>query len=288
MQNRPATLDDVAATAELTRRAETAWFGAPEHDESEIKAYFEQVDSFETGSRLFFEDGRLVAVALHSATDNWFTTDPDPEVTRRVAAELIGWYGQFDDPRMETLDRDEALRAVLSEHDWRHERSSFELNRAATDDWQLAEPKWPDGVTLRDFTNDDAAAVYHLIYVDAAWASVPGHPHREYEPWRSLFITEHTTPDQQVLAWRGDRLVGAAIGRIFGDGMGWIAQLAVATDERGNGLGRALLLEGLRRRRAAGATAVGLSVQADNRNALDLYLSAGLQIDREWMEYRPA
>ena len=130
--------------------------------------------------------------------------------------------------------------------------------------------------------------MYQLIYVDAGWAEVPGHPHREFDDWRDLFITDTTVPDLQVLAWRGDRLVGVSTGRIFSDGTGWIAQLAVAKDERGNGLGRALLLDGLRRRRDAGATVLGLAVQAENRNALDLYLDAGLEIDREWMEYRPS
>jgi ribosomal protein S18 acetylase RimI-like enzyme len=88
-----------------------------------------------------------------------------------------------------------------------------------------------------------------------------------------------------VLAWRGERLVGVAIGRMFSDGTGWVAQLAVAKDERGQGLGRALLLEALRRRRAAGATSVGLGVQHENRGALTLYLDVGLTIDREWMQY---
>jgi hypothetical protein len=36
----------------------------------------------------------------------------------------------------------------------------------------------------------------------------------------------------------------------------------------------------------AGATKLGLSVQAGNRGALDLYLGAGLTIDREWLIYR--
>jgi hypothetical protein len=31
-----------------------------------------------------------------------------------------------------------------------------------------------------------------------------------------------------------------------------------------------------------------LSVQAENRGALQLYLGVGLQIDREWMEFGPA
>ena len=38
----------------------------------------------------------------------------------------------------------------------------------------------------------------------------------------------------------------------------------------------------------AGATSLGLSVQAENRGALKLYLGVGLRIDREWMEYVPA
>ena len=287
MFSRPATPADVAVTAELAARADTAWFGAPEHDETEMGEYFDQVGDFETGSRMFFEDDRLVAVAMRNDTDAWFVTDPDPDVTRRVADDLIAWYSRFDKPKMEVLDRDSALRSALEARGWGHHRSSFELMREVGHDWTLATPEYPAGVTVREFSVDDAAAMYRLIYVDAGWADVPGHPHRDFEGWRSLFITDSTVPEQQVLAWRDDRLVGVSIGRIFSDGTGWIAQLAVARDERGNGLGRALLLDGLRRRRSGGATTLGLSVQADNRHALNLYLDTGLAIDREWMEYRP-
>jgi ribosomal protein S18 acetylase RimI-like enzyme len=285
--SRPASPEDLPAATELARRADTAWFGAPERDQDEIGEYFEQVADFETGSRMFFDGGRLVAVALRNDTDAWFETDPDQEVTRRVSDALIGWYAGFDKPKMEALDRNFAMRSALEAHGWRHQRSSFELMREVTDGWTLDVPSYPPGVEVRDFSRDDAEAMYHLIYVDAGWADVPGHPHREFEGWRSLFITESTAPEQQVLAWRGDRLVGVSIGRIFSDGMGWIAQLAVARNERGNGLGRALLLDALRLRRDGGATMLGLQVQADNRNALNLYLDAGLHIDREWMEYRP-
>lgn len=284
--SRPATLDDVPAATELARRADTAWFGAPERDEGEISEYFTQVDDFETGSRLFFAGDRLVAVALRNHTDTWYEIDPD--VTREVADHVIGWYTGFDNPKMEALDRNSALRDALESRGWRHHSSSFELMRDVGEDWTPAAPEYPPGVAVRAFGVGDAAAMYHLIYTEAGWADVPGHPHREFDGWRSLFITGTTDPEQQVLAWRGDRLVGVSIGRIFADGTGWIAQLAVARDERGNGLGRALLLDGLRRRQAGGATRLGLQVQAENRNALDLYLKTGLQIDREWMEYRPA
>lgn len=286
MQSRPATRADIPLACELTARSDTAWFGAPESDETEIGEHFDQVNSFDDDTRLFTDGDRVLAVALRNDIDAWFVTDPDPDATRLVADDLIDFYASFADTKMEVLDRDEVLRAALDAHGWTHRGSSFELMRAVREDWTLADPVWPDGVELRAFTVDDAAAMYHLIYVDAAWADVPGHPHRDFERWRSLFITDSTVPEQQVLAWRGDQLVGVSIGRIFSDGNGWIAQLAVARQERGHGLGRALLLESLRRRRAAGATSLGLAVQAENRKALDLYLDTGLQIDREWLEYR--
>jgi hypothetical protein len=59
--------------------------------------------------------------------------------------------------------------------------SSFELVRAVDDSWQLAAPDWPAGISVQDFRVEDAEAVHHLIYVDAGWAEVPGHPHRDYE-----------------------------------------------------------------------------------------------------------
>lgn len=285
MQQRPATTDDLALITELTQRSDTAWFGAPEHDESEVREYFDQVADLSTGTRLFFDGDRLLAAAMRNDIDAWFVTDPDPQAASMVADELIAWFGSG---QVSVLDRDTVVRDALDRQGWQHERSMFDLLRPVSNDWEIAEPVWPDGVELREFTPDDAEAIYHLIYVDAAWSDVPGHPHREFADWRQIFITEHTKPEVQTLAWRGDRLVGVAIGRIFSDGTGWIAQLAAAKDERGKGLGRALLLDGLRRRRDAGAATLGLAVQAENRTALRLYLDAGLEIDREWMEYQLA
>jgi len=288
MHRRPATRDDIAATALLVARSETFWFGAPEEDEAEIGEHFDHVSALETHSQVFLDGDRIVAVALHNPHDAWFVTDPDPALTSAVADDLIDWYATLENPHIEVLDRDEAMRAALDAHRWQHARSSFELVRQVSVDWTIAEPSYPAGVETRTFTTDDAEAMYRLIYVDAGWAEVPGHPHRNFDEWRDLFITDTTVPDLQVLAWRGERLVGVSTGRIFSDGTGWIAQLAVARDERGSGLGRALLLDGLRRRAEAGATMLGLAVQADNRGALNLYLDTGLQIDREWMEYQPA
>jgi ribosomal protein S18 acetylase RimI-like enzyme len=89
------------------------------------------------------------------------------------------------------------------------------------------------------------------------------------------------------VATRGDRAVGVAIGRVFADGRAWIHQLAVAHDERGNGIGRALLLHAYAELLVVGGTSLGLDVQAHNENALGLYQSVGLEITREWRIYEP-
>ena len=81
-------------------------------------------------------------------------------------------------------------------------------------------------------------------------------------------------------------LVGAATLRVFDDGLGWVAQLAVAPGERGHGLGRALLQASFAELVDAGATRLGLAVQAANRGALRLYLDVGLGVDREWQTFR--
>ena len=70
-------------------------------------------------------------------------------------------------------------------------------------------------------------------------ADVAGHHERPFEAWRDMIGPE----EKGWVATRGDHVVGVAIGRVFADGRAWIHQLAVAHDERGNGIGRALLLE---------------------------------------------
>ena len=79
--------------------------------------------------------------------------------------------------------------------------------------------------------------------------------------------------------------VGWVVGRVFGDGRGWVQQLAVARSARGLGLGRALLLHSLAELRSRGATSLALGVQAENEDALGLYRDVGFEVAREWRVY---
>jgi ribosomal protein S18 acetylase RimI-like enzyme len=284
MRTRPAERADLPSLTQLYRRWDTDRFGAPEHDEDEVRETFGDAELGDR-SRLVFEDGRLVAALWYWSGETTLLVDPalDPGP---YYADLIPWLAQRQVP-LDALATDAALRAALEEYGWRHERSSFELIRPVSADWTPAEPIWPPGVTVNDLHGADVAEVHRLIYVDAGWADVPGHPDRPFEQWREIFVTDKEDPAQQVLVRRDGRLVGVAMGRIFSDGAGWVSQLAVAKAERGRGLGRALLLESFRHRLAAGATLLGLSVQAPNIAAIGLYLDVGLTIDREWQRFLP-
>lgn len=283
MKQRPATMDDLASIADLQQRFDLAWFGASEHSVEEVAEILGYADPLAEHSQVVLDGDRLIAIALRFGTDTVLTVDPQIDAAP-VYQRLLPWFAERPG-HTEVLSRDEAAVAAIESAGWTHEKSAFDLIVNVTPELQLADPVWPDGVVVRDFDLAYVPAIHRLIYVDAGWADVPGHPERGLDEWKSIFITENTVPSQQVIAFRGERIVGVAMGRTWDDGTGWISQLATAKDERGRGLGRAMLLEALRRRVAAGASSLGLGVQAANRSALSLYLGVGLKIDREFRTY---
>ena len=145
---------------------------------------------------------------------------------------------------------------------------------------------WPDGVAVGPYRpGEDDEAVHALIYVDAAWAEVSGHTPRSLEAWRSALTPEY----RGWVARREGRPAGWVAGRVFGDGRGWVEQLAVARSARGLGLGRALLLHSLADLGEQGATVLALGVQGENETAIGLYRDVGFAVEREWRAYaRPA
>jgi ribosomal protein S18 acetylase RimI-like enzyme len=282
LRSRPATEADVPGLVLLQERFDTHWFGAPERDEAELRETFDRVAPLPARSRLVYVDDRLAAAGWWwKHDDTTLLVDPDIE-TPAVHDELVRWLAASGTRHADVLSRDERLRAALARHGGEHWLSQFELMRDAAG---LAAPRWPDGVTVSDL-GDNAQAVYRVIYDEAGWADIPGHGRRDFEEWQGLFASDDVDPQQQVLAWHDGRLVGVALGRTFSDGVGWVAQVAVPRDQQGRGLGTALLAEAFGRRASAGATRLGLGVSAANADALRLYQSLGLEIDREWMLYR--
>ena len=273
----------MAAVVALQQRWDTHWFGTPEHDEADVLAELRRVDPPTGRSRLLLDGDRLVAAAWWWRPDDpTVLVDPAPGVDAVAASrDLVTWLSRSGAVQVEALWRDATLLASLADQGWVHVRSQFELVRPAHD---LPAPTWPDGVTVSSLGND-ATEVHRLVYEEAGWGDVPGHTMRDLDEWLDLFVTGED-PAQHVVARADGRLVGAALGKVFPDGTGWVAQVAVRRDQQGRGLGSALLAEAVARRAAAGATQVGLGVSATNPDALRLYRRLGLEIEREWMVHR--
>lgn len=284
---RPSTLLDAPALAALAARVDTHWFGAPESDELEAREGLERIDDLATQSRLLLDGDDVVGSAsVWGQAEGTLVLDPglDPAAAHAAYRDLLSWLAFVGAEQVEALREDTVRLSVLSELGWRTDVSDFELAR---DPRGLPEPSWPAGVTTTGLEPGEVGPVVHaLVYEQAGWVEVPGHVARPCEQWLQLLRHDGFDPEQQVLAWRGNRLVGVAWGRTFSDGMGWVSQLAVARAERGQGLGRALLLRALQLRVSGGASRLGLGVVAGNTRALGLYLAVGLTVQREWVRHR--
>ena len=90
-------------------------------------------------------------------------------------------------------------------------------------------------------------------------------------------------PALWFLAERGGDLVGCALHWKPMQASGWVKDLVVRDDERGAGLGKALLHHGFRAYAERGAARVGLKVDANNpTGAPQLYERVGFVTDRRY------
>ncbi len=275
---RPATPADTDAVVALAHAEEVAWFGTAESSHEEIAHYLRFSGGVESG--VVVDDGRVRAFALVTSTNEAVVildhTDPAPPLDV-----VYPWVRDHGARHIELQPRDTDRIAWLTADGWTHTRSVFDLTMPG--DVPLAEPVWPDGVALRPYDpGPDDAAVHHLIYVEADYASVPGHYDRPLEMWQQMHTAENT---RGWVAHRDGRPVGWIVSRVQDDGHGWVHQLAVATSERRKGLGRALLLHSFAGLVAEGAVDLGLTVQASNDRAIGLYRSVGLTVQKEWLVY---
>jgi mycothiol synthase len=287
---RPLTVDDVDRMLELATACDRAWWGQPETERDEVEQRLQLAGDLEHGSCGVVAGDRLVAYAVRFGshdTDVVLPPDLDPSARPQVEDALLGWVREVGADAIEAPGQDAALLAAYARHGFEPTSSSFELERPA--DRPLPRtPALPSGVDLRPFDRDrDGPSVHTMLY--RFWTEVPTHHHRDLDEWRELFLGHASyDADQQVVAWRDDLPVGVAICRVYGGDTGWVAQLGVAPEARGTGLGRALLLEATNRLATTdGVDLVGLAVVARNEQALGLYRSVGFEVTREWVTCTP-
>ncbi len=273
---RPATPADRSALIALAIAEDAAWSGAAAVSEEEAGEY---LDSYGTGA-IFERDGRVAGyAAAGEGGGTMVLLDPGGDPGPALEA-LVAWLGERGHRQVDTYAGDAQRIAWLEAHGFTHLRSSFDLERGLEP--PLPPAVWPDGIAVARYARAvDDEAVHALVYVDAAWGEVPGHSERSLDGWRSMISPEY----RGWIARRDGRPVGWVAGRVFGDGRGWIQQLAVARPARGLGLGRALLLHSLADLHGDGATSYALGVEAANEHALGLYRDVGFAVTREFRVY---
>jgi ribosomal protein S18 acetylase RimI-like enzyme len=263
---RQGTWDDFDAAYAIVAGPESR----PEH----LRARWE-MPSFEPEQHLWLaqDNGRVTAFGALYAPDEAFARGDVQRIPELLA-------------RIEARAREDGLRQlmfVLPHWDdaaqRAYEAAGFEPSTEVLQMEVVLEaapepPRFPEGVTVRTYTDDDARAVKELL--DAAYNGwdetyVP----MQLDDWTAWMTGDGFDPTCWWLAERDGTLAGVCL--TWKEG--WVKDIGVTDEWRGKGLGKALLLHALGEHRRRSTPRVGLKVDAVNpTGAIQLYDRVGFKI----------
>jgi mycothiol synthase len=295
---RPATPGDLEQVVALCVRCDLADLGEADTEPDDIRAAWRRPGYDLSANTLLVVSGdHLVAYADVFEGEAFGMVDP----ARR--GEGIGTWLLH---RIEQLARGHAggsaagaegtmleLSAPASDRAFQQlaERAGYHRSRSS---WlmrlDMAEPPpppaWPDGIRVRGFDRDRDARPVHRLIQDA-FVDIGNQPPRSFEFWEQTNLErgDHD-PTLWFLAEAGGELVGASL-CFSGPLGGYVAQLAVRRDQRGRGLGLALLRHGFAALHRRGVREVFLHVDSQNRTgATRLYERAGMVVQHRMDTWR--
>jgi ribosomal protein S18 acetylase RimI-like enzyme len=184
-----------------------------------------------------------------------------------------------------TVARQDALfHTLVQRAGFEHDRDILRMWRAL--DRSIDAPEWPNDVALRSYERPDAERVKSLL--DSAYTWDTNYVPRPTEEW-AAYMTQHDEFDPSLwfLAERHGDLVACALHWKEHRRQGWLKDLAVAESDRGTGLGKSLVRQGLRSYAKRGVARVGLKVDAANpTGAAELYEREGFVTDQRLEVWR--
>jgi len=161
-------------------------------------------------------------------------------------------------------------------HGFEHVYESLVMQR----DLQLPFPRHnlSKGVALTSWTPGLAGQFFQAY--QAAFRARPGFPGWSANEWITQVLENDFKPEWSLLARAGDMPLGFVIGNAdltTHPPGGFIWQIGVIPEQRRRGLGSALLVETMRRMRAAGLISAQLTVNINNPGAIQTYAQLGFE-----------
>lgn len=197
------------------------------------------------------------------------------EDSRRSGISALRWWVYGQD-----------AAAIPAEYDFEPERRLLQMDRSLPAD---EDPRFPPDIELAGFR----PGIDDELWLRANNAAFSGHP--ENGDWTRTDLADRLAADWFAaegfrMAWvgggPGDDLAGFCWTKIHPSGDGEIYIIAVAPSHWGGGLGRQLVLEGMRHLTAEGCDRVFLYTEADNVRGVALYRSLGFQIQETHQSFR--
>jgi mycothiol synthase len=165
-----------------------------------------------------------------------------------------------------------AARALAATAGMTRQRELLIMERRLDD--ELPEPVVPAGVRIRTFVPGRDEKEWLRVNT-AAFAHHPEQALIDSDDLADRMAEPWFDPEGFFVATINDTMVGFHWTKQHQDQLGEVYVLGIAPSAAGRGLGKALLLTGLRSLQQRGSTRVELYVEADHRVAIELYLSYG-------------
>jgi mycothiol synthase len=276
---RETTWDDLDGVVELLEARSRAAFGVSEVRREYVQQRWE-LFGYDMGW-VAVGNGDIVGHAALDGTQDAVHAAADPADGDALLERLEARAAErgFDYIALHVVPEDEPLYALVRRNGFTLEREILRMWRSLSEPY--TEPEWPEGVTVRTYSDPDGERVHALL--DEQYASwdrdyVP----RAHDAWLAA-MTDHEEYDPELffLVERDGRLVACALHWKESSGRGWVKDIVVHQSERGHGLAKALLHQGFRAYAGRGVTRVGLKVDSTNPSgAIQLYDRVGFVIDQ--------
>ncbi len=140
------------------------------------------------------------------------------------------------------------------------------------------------GITLRDATPADVPLVVAFVRMLAVYERQAERCTATPEAMRRALFGASPPLCRALLAWRGDAAVGAVLWHgtfspLTATHGYFVANIVVAEEHRGQGIGRAFFAELARRLAAEGGTSIGWGVKRWNAPSIGFYCGLGAEGD---------